>query len=681
MPTVGHVRDEGRVHTLHSAEPSRFIDVHADTDGHFVVRFARADFYADVIGAAPRRHAATVDLVVSPDRTLRLCHDARERPVRLGTAQELRWLTGWSPLGFEDLHDAGGVECAAWDEMWARAAAHLDTELVRWALGGDPAQSGARYNTAVSVERFAQLVRSTPLLAHLVYQLDVEGVLPGAARDSEGLLALSPLEVIDRFFTCMRGARLPRGVTDPPLRATTPILKKWLKADPTMCTEAIRSVESAYTVCAALNATTTEPRRLKDGTTTVEERPVLDVNGLPKLGQDRQQWTLFHTAAEISVELAAAVLKDPAAADRSVSAFGAATLQLARTDPERAALEAGQDAEQAALQRGETPEEAARAADQAVDTVRRTASHTVAAARATARTITRLADGRGLCDWVLREVDAWQHRPEATADERLRSATLGFARQAQAAEEWRRRVTVVLDEELSAYRERRRERRLQRVAAPADRDNDIGRRHQEYAEDIPDEQPFPVPVSPLEMRIVTANGTAYLMRWLQNRGELKRESEIMNHCVGRHFYYAQRAMAGQSFIYTGLEEQTGRTIFTAEFDDELRVVQVQGYSNYVRRPPEDCRPAIEEALAPFRVLAREARDLLDAELTPEMAQHAANFMALREAHEQRLAAVRAENEARAAEIRQQAEEHAAAEVAAMQRRERDAEALAREFEF
>jgi len=683
MPTVGHVRDPDRVRTLHAADPTRYVDVHADADGRLGVRFARAAFYEDVVGAAPRRPVATVELAVLPDRSLRLYHDARERPLRLGSSAQLRWLAGWSPLAFEDLHDAGGVESAAWDDMWARVLAHLDPDMVRWARGGDPAHSGSRYNTAVTVERFGQLVGSLPMLAHLVYQLDVDGVLPGAARDSDGVLAQPPLQVMDLFFARVRGARLPRGVSEPPSRAATPVLRKWLKADPLVCAEAVRSVESAYTVCVALNATTTEQRRLKDGRTTVEERPLLDVNGLPKLGDDAQRWTLFHAAAGINVALAAAVLKDPAAAERSVAEYGAATLQLAGIDAERAALEAGQAAERTALQRGETPEEAAGAAVQAVDTVRQTATHTVATARAMARVITRLADGRALCDWVLREMDAWQHRPEATADERLRSATLGFARQAQAAEEWRRRTTVVLDEELAAHRDRRRAERLRPGARGAGRaiDAEGAGRGAEHVDEIPDDVPFPVPVSPLEMRIVTASETAYVVRWLRNRGELRRESEIMNHCVGRHFYYAQRAMAGQSFIYTGLDEQSGRTIFTAEFDDELRVVQVQGYGNYVRRPPDDCRPAIEEAIAPFRVLAREARDLLDAQLTPEMAQHAANFQALRQAHEERLAAIRAENEARAVRMQQEAEERAAVEVAGRERRERDAEVLALDFEF
>jgi hypothetical protein len=680
MPSVGRIRDEGRVRVVGGADPTRYIEVATHPDGRFSVRFSRAAFYREVVGATPRRPTATVELGVLPDRTVRLYHDGRERPVRLGTAEQLRWLTGWSPLAFEDLDDQGGVESAAWDDMWARTAAHVDPDLVRWARAGDPAQSGARYNAAVTIERYEQLVRSLPMLAHLVWHLDAEGVLPGATRDSDGVLALPPLQIVDLFFGHMRGARLPRGVSEPPSRASTPILKKWLRGDPLLCADAVRSVDSAYALCAVLNATTTEERRLRDGTVTAEERPALDVNGLPKLGEDRQRWTLFHAAAEINVALASAVLKDPSAAARSVSEYGAATLQIARTDPEQAALEAGHAAEQAALQRDEAPEEAARLAVQTVDAVRQTAAHTVATARSMARVITRLADGRALCDWVLREIDAWQRRPEATADERIRSATLGFARQAQAAEEWRRRVSVVLDEELEAFRERRRADRLRREVRVAEPVADVARRR-DYADDIPDDQPFPVPVAPLEMRIVAASGTAYVMRWLQNRGELKRESEIMDHCVGRHFYYAQRAMAAEAFIYTGIEERSGRTVFTAEFDGDLHVVQVQGFGNYVRRPPEDCRPAIEEALVPYRPLARQARDLLDAELAPELAQHAANVVALRQAHEQRLAAVRAENEAQAARIREEAEAHAAAEAAAVERRERDADMLAREFEF
>lgn len=682
MPTVGHVQVDDRVRRLHAVDPRRFIDVRSHPDGRFVARFDRAAFYAEAVGVLPRRRVACVELIVLLNGCIRLYHDGREQPLRLGTSDDLRGLADWSPLAFDDLQDASGVESAAWNDMWSRACAHLHADLLGWARSGDASQSAHRYNSAAAVERFGQLVQSMPMLAHVLYQADLEGILRGATRDVDGVLACPPLRIMDRVFTAMPGTRLPRGVDAPPVRASTPILKKWLKSDPAVCGRGLTSMQSLYVVCAALNATTTVERRRKDGSVVVEEVPCLDVNGIPKLGTDPLRWLLFNTAAEISVALASAVLQDPEAAARSVAEYGAGTLQLARTDPERAALEAGEVAERAALERGDAAEDATRAAVEAVERVRRTALHTTAASRAMARTISRLTDGRALCDWVLREIDAWQNRPEASAAERQRSASLGFARQSQAAEEWRRRTSVVLDEELEAHRDRRRVERLRR-----DRHEDhnaAGEAHrgaQAYADDIPDGQPFPVPVAPLEMRIVTASGTAYIMRWLQNRGELKRESEIMDHCVGRHFYYAQRAMAGQAFIYTGIEEQSGRTVFTAEFDAELRVHQVQGYGNYIRRPPEDCHAAIVEALAPYRALAREARDLLDVQLEPEMAEHLANYHALRDAHEQRLAAIRAENETRAARMRGEAEELAAAELAAHERRERDGEILTREFEF
>src|SRR5581483_604998 len=168
MPTVGHVQLDDRVRRVHVVDPRGFIDVRSDSDGRFAVHFDRAAFYGEAVVALPRRRVACVELTVLSNGCIHFYHDAREQPLRLGTSDDLRGLVDWSPLAFDDLQGASGVECTAWNDMWSRACAHLDADLVGWARSGDASQSAHRYNRAAEVERFGQLVQSMPMLAHVL---------------------------------------------------------------------------------------------------------------------------------------------------------------------------------------------------------------------------------------------------------------------------------------------------------------------------------------------------------------------------------------------------------------------------------------------------------------------------------------------------------------------------------
>ena len=536
-------------------DPALFLTQESDEAGGTRVAFDRGRFFRTVVGHDPRDPGDTVALAVDGgDRHLTVSWDGGDREPALGDAEVARVPARASIIGVVEAGDAR-AEQAIWNEMWERVSPHVDQQLLGFALGSDAARAANAYNVACTSIRFGQLARAVPVLAHLVFEFEQLGMLPGATVDTDGLLAKPHGEIARGLFAAASSrelGRLPQGVDARPQELSSPSLKRWLKVAP-LDPDPRHSLTPAraMAICSSL-------AHGADGAG-------LDVNGLGKLGQDVRLWRLFHCAAEMSSILASSVLRDPKAALRAVEAYGS-------RGPRRA------------------PEEGAPVSLPAVPEA----------------TLRSLLDDRAFFDFVLAATQGWLDQPGLDDAERIRRRGLGFVRQNEEAEEWHRIARTTETQELQAARDGRRNRRLNAMRAGRDRANENGparRQPRVYEANIPPDLPFPTPISPIEFAVVAAE-RHFTARWLNDRGALQRESEVMDNCIGRFIIYSQRCLAGESICYTFLDDETGRTAATLELSADLDVIQIQGPRN--SPAPIGLRGVIERTLAPFQELANEA---------------------------------------------------------------------------